>query len=84
MLRGLVLFDIPAGVAFHSVFFPGTLAPCNSKIHDMMRPYGSVLMTLERFNLGKAEGVGCANAICIASNLAPPIESNSVRNLILI
>lgn len=29
-----------------------------SKIHDTMRAYGSVLMTLERFNLGKAGGVG--------------------------
>lgn len=55
-----------------------------SKIHDMMRAYGSVLMTLERFNLGKAGGVGGANAICITSNLAPPSECNSVRNLILI
>lgn len=50
----------------------------------MMRAYGSVLMTLERFNLGKAGGVGGANAICITSNLAPPSECNSVRNLILI
>lgn len=29
-----------------------------SKIHDTMRAYGSVLMTLERFNLGKAGGMG--------------------------
>lgn len=47
----------------------------------MIRAYGSVLMTLERFNLGKAGG---PNAICITSNLTPPSECHSVRDLILI